>query len=469
MNGGRDPRAIIRPLAEKLDLEARLEAYEDLCWCGEPIPAPVLHIDDFSGIPFLDGVTGVEEYQHRARLRAGVGDLYGAMTELTPGYEDYCRQILGLPPAERLLARPTDGSVLLAQACLSGSPWSRLVDVARRAGRMTIHPFMGIKDVWSLASAIRREAEAQVTVLAPPPPVTWVANDKALFDEVVELSLGREKLVETYSSSEVSELAGYLSRLASGHQQVALKRLRCASAMGNEVFEAAEVGRKTPDEVEQMVREFLERTEWEGDEAVLAVAWEQADHSPSTQLWIPPLGTGAPRLDGVYEQILVGRRKIFMGSRPSTLPEPVNRQLAEDSLIAAASLQALGYVGRCSFDFLVVGDLEGDFELRFTECNGRWGGTSTPMALLDRLFPDGRPAYRARDFVDPGLVAAPFTDLLQQVGDQAWDHQSRQGRYLFYNTGPLTGFGKLDVIALGETQAEADAALEEDLGRIWGL
>ncbi len=35
--------------------------------------------------------------------------------------------------------------------------------------------------------------------------------------------------------------------------------------------------------------------------------------------------------------------------------------------------------------------------------------------------------------------------------------------------GPLEGFGKLDVIALGETQSEAEAALEEDLPRILGL
>jgi len=453
----------------RLDLAGRLEAYRSRRWAGESIDAPVLHIDDFSGIPFLVDITGVEEYQHRARLRAGAGDLYAAVTESTPGHEDYCQRVLGLPPVEGLTVEPVGKPLLLAQGCGSGDTWSRLVAVAREAGRMTIHPFMGIEDVWNLAAAIGEEAAVPVTVLAPPPPVTWVANDKALFDELVELTLGRDKLVETYSSVLVSELAKHLEHLAGRHAQVALKRLRCASAMGNAVFDSSQLLQRTPPEIEQLIVEFLDRTEWQGDEAVLAVAWEQAGHSPSTQLWIPPLEKGAPRLDGVYEQILMGKRKIFMGSRPSTLSDAVNRELADASLAVAWALQALGYVGRCSFDFLVVGDSDGDFELRFTECNGRWGGTSTPMALLDRLLPGGRPPYRARDFVHPDLVGASFTELLDQVGDEAWDRDSGQGRFLFYNTGPLDSFGKLDVIALGASQVEADAALEEDLPRLWGL
>jgi hypothetical protein len=299
--------------------------------------------------------------------------------------------------------------------------------------------------------------------------VTWIANDKLLFDEVVELSLGRDRLVETYSSARIPELAGHLESLAGRHDQVALKRLRCASAMGNAVFDSVGVRALTPPEIEGMIGEFLERTEWQGDEEVLAVAWEPADHSPSTQLWIPPLDKGAPRLDGVYEQILIGERKVFMGSRPSALPAEVNRRLADDSIVVAEALQALGYVGRCSFDFLVVGDPQAEFEVRFTECNGRWGGTSTPMALLDRLFPDGRPPYRARDFVHPDLVGVPFTELLAAVGEEAWNAATRKGRFIFYNTGPLAGHGKLDVIALGTSQAAADAALEEDLPRLWGL
>lgn len=461
--------AAVRPLAERLELAARLREFESERWDGRPLAPPVLHVDDFSGIPFLVDITGVEEYQHRARLRAVPGESYVAVTEPTAGYEDYCSHRLGLQPVEFLRAEPRGEPLYLAAACRGGRVWEHILERARESGRMAIHPFMGIEEVWELARCIGEASRVPVTVVAPPPPVTWVANDKALFSQVVELILGREWLVETHVADNVSELGRMLLDLSARHTRVALKRLRCASAMGNAVFDSARIRHSSSPAIENEVAQFLQRTEWQGDEAVLAVAWEEAQHSPSTQLWIPPQEQGGPCLDGVYEQILQGSQRIFVGSRPSTLPESVNRALAAASLEVASGLQAIGYVGRCSFDFLVVGDPGDRFELRFTECNGRWGGTSTPMALLDRLISGPRPPYRARDFVHPDLVGASFVELLQRVGERAWDYRSGRGQFLFYNTGPLRGFGKLDVIALGRTQAEADDALEEELPRLWGL
>ena len=191
--------------------------------------------------------------------------------------------------------------------------------------------------------------------------------------------------------------------------------------------------------------------------------------SPSTQVWVPPEGAGPPRLDGVYEQLLEGERRVFAGSRPSTLPAAVNRRLGHAALSVAAALQALGYVGRCSFDHLVVGDPEGEPELRFVECNGRWGGTSLPMHLLDRLFPGKRPNYRAQDFVQPALTGVSFREILERVGDAAWSRRRPGGRFIFYNVGPLAEHGKLDVVALGADRAAADRALGEELPRRLGL
>jgi hypothetical protein len=239
--------------------------------------------------------------------------------------------------------------------------------------------------------------------------------------------------------------------------------------MGNAVFEAAALTAAGAAGVEALVSEFLARTEWNGYEEVLAVAWEETDISPSTQMWVPPAGAGLPRLDGIYEQILKGEQKVFIGSRPSGLPSAVNDELAAASLEVATALQALGYVGRCSFDFVVVGDPESDCQLRFTECNGRWGGTSTPMALLDRLVGPPRPPCRAQDVVHPRLVGASFADLVEQVGEEVFDGGTGRGRFVFYNTGPLADFGKIDVIAIGSSREEADAALEEDLPRLLGL
>ena len=462
-------RRRVAPLADRLDLAERLEPYAAEMWDGLVTPHPVLHFDDFSEIPFLVDITGVEEYQHRARLRAAPGDLFAAVTAQTPGYEDYCRERLSLGEAEFLLAEPVDGLMAVARACEEGEVWQRLVQRTREAGGLVVHPFMGIETAWRLGRRLAAETGLGVPVVAPPPPANWIANDKALFGEVVELTLGAGWLVETHRAAEIAALAGHLLRLAEHHRRVALKRLRCASAMGNTVFEAADLKEAGEAAVETMVRDFLTRTEWNGYEEVLAVVWEETDVSPSTQMWIPPVGAGLPRLDGIYEQILKGEQKVFIGSRPSGLPAALNDRLAAASLEVAVSLQALGYVGRCSFDFVVVGDPESDCRLRFTECNGRWGGTSTPMALLDRLVEPPRPPYRAQDVVHPRLVGASFIELLEQVGDEVFDAGTGQGRFVFYNTGPLAGFGKIDVIAIGGSREEADTALEEDLPQLLGL
>jgi hypothetical protein len=217
------------------------------------------------------------------------------------------------------------------------------------------------------------------------------------------------------------------------------------------------------------VEEFLRRTEWPEGEEVLTVAWLDTDLSPSTQLWIPPLGSGEPRLDGIYEQILKGEEKVFVGSRPSTLPEAVNRELGTGALMVGAALQELGYVGRCSFDHLVTGDPHGDFDVVLTECNGRWGGTSMPMSLIDRLLQGPRPPYRAQDVVSTELIGARLPDLLELVGDLAFSTDSGEGRFIFYNLGPLDGHGKFDVISIGADQDDAERGMLEILPERLGL
>ena len=257
--------------------------------------------------------------------------------------------------------------------------------------------------------------------------------------------------------------------LSHRHARIGLKRTRCASGTGNLVLSAGDLREQPAAITAANVDRFLTRTEWPGDEPVLVVAWESAAASPSTQWWIPDQEDGPPRLDGIYEQILEGEWRVFVGSRPSTLPEPVHRSLTEASIRVVEALQTLGYVGRCSFDHLVLGDPRGEFTILFTECNGRWGGTSTPMHLVDRVVSGPRPCYRAQDFIHERLTSTRFHDVLDRLGTETFDAKTQEGRYLFYNVGPLGEFGKLDVIALGATQAEAEQALLADLPRLLGL
>jgi len=279
--------------------------------------------------------------------------------------------------------------------------------------------------------------------------------------------LGRDALVETRISQDVAGIQTDLQTLSQRHERIGLKRTRCASAMGNAVFASRDL--QSDRDAAQMVHAFLRRTEWPEGEEVLTVAWLDTDLSPSTQLWIPPLGFGDPRLDGIYEQILKGEEKVFVGSRPSTLPDALNQKLGSDALMVGAALQELGYVGRCSFDHLVTGDPDGVFKVVFTECNGRWGGTSMPMSLVDRLLNQPRPAYRAQDVVYSELVGARLADLLELLGDLVFQTETGQGRFILYNLGPLEGHGKFDVISIGADQDDAERGVLEILPKRLGL
>jgi len=286
--------------------------YEDHLWKGES-GYPTLYLDDVSEIPFLVNIVGVEEYQHRARVRAGDGDLFASVTPPTAGYEAYCRDRLGMGSPEAVVAEVVSSPLAVAEACGRGRALDQIVARARSAGGLLIHPYMSIEPVWELAARVAVDGNATVKVIGPPPPVTWVANDKKSFSELVEQTVGKEWLVRTETAREPAAIARHLENIARTCARLGLKRIRCASAMGNEVFDSAAL---LTQDVDSVVDGFLKRTEWDGLEEAFAVAWEEAVVSPSTQTWIPPLGQGEPIVDGVYEQILEGSEKVFVGSRP---------------------------------------------------------------------------------------------------------------------------------------------------------
>jgi hypothetical protein len=317
-----------------------------------------------------------------------------------------------------------------------------------------------------MALELAQASGVPVSVVGPPPAVTWIANDKASLTILAQAVcadgvLGDGVTPETHITSDARALGEALGGLAQRHERVAFKMTKCASAMGNEVFDSARIRALDAVGLEQLAAAFLREKEWIPGESVLAVAWLPMESSPSTQLWVPPLGHGQPRLDGVYEQLLEGDECLFLGSVPSRLGPEMDQRMGLASLRVARVYQELGYVGRCSFDFILS---EG--QPLFVECNGRWGGTSTPMHLLDRLFPAGRPACRARDYLDPRLAGVPFERILDVLGPDLYDHRVGRGRFILYNVGCLAHYGKFDVIAMGDDIDSANRALEEDLPEI---
>ena len=162
------------------------QRWQSLQLATEDASIPCLHLDDLTGIPFTENVVGVELYQQRARVRAGNGDLFAATCPPLLEYEWYNRKVLGLgsPTFIHAFDAPRPDSV--ADACRSGFTRHHLTALANRAGALTIHPYMGIQSVWTLAAELQAATDAPIRVLAPTPAATQLANNKVFFTRFVE-------------------------------------------------------------------------------------------------------------------------------------------------------------------------------------------------------------------------------------------------------------------------------------------
>jgi hypothetical protein len=71
--------------------------------------------------------------------------------------------------------------------------------------------------------------------------------------------------------------------------------------------------------------------------------------------------------------------------------------------------------------------------------------------------------------VFPNLVGASLPDLLELVGALGFRTESGQGRFIFYNLGPLDRHGKFDVISIGSDQEDAERGVLEILPKLLGV
>ena len=63
----------------------------------------------------------------------------------------------------------------------------------------------------------------------------------------------------------------------------------------------------------------------------------------------------------------------------------------------------------------------------------------------------------------PNLVGKDFGAVRAALAGRLYDATTGCGTFVLYNVGPLRQYGKLDVIALGDTVEAAEAALEGEL------
>ena len=152
---------------------------------------------------------------------------------------------------------------------------------------------------------------------------------------------------------------------------------------------------------------------------------------------------------------------IFVGTTAAHFSESLARELATRSWLLARLYQRLGYVGRCSFDMLLTGDDIANCRIEFLECNGRWGGTSLPMTLMNRIFSDwARRPFAVKVVQAEGLDRLEFSDLRERLGARLYDARTGRGWLVLYNAGRMKHQSAINAVVLGRTWEEAGETID---------
>jgi hypothetical protein len=428
-------------------------------------PGGCLELADFTDVYLTDRAAEVYFLQQRARLRAGDGDLVVAHRDPAPAWEEYCQTRLGLGYPEWLRPLPDRPPVRLAAACwIDREVRGRVVRALRQERLRYLQPYHGSRSVWQLAWLLQRSSRRPLHVLAPPPRLSRLVNDKLWFCHAVESLLGPSAVPTTREAGNLATLALVARSLARRSQRIVVKRPDAAGGEGNLVVESSRLADKSLGEIRRHFRARLGDIGWTGSSPLLVSSWEtEVLSSPSTQFWIPPREQEEPVVEGVYEQVLSGTSGIFEGCRPAELPSDLTQEMVDRSYLLARLFQELGYVGRCSIDLLLVGpDLE-SARIELIECNGRWGGTSIPMTLANRLLGDwSRRPYFARELAVPGLCGVPTREVLACLEDDLFDVRTGRGHFVVFNPGRRDFRPAVAVLAFGESQREAERLVMED-------
>jgi hypothetical protein len=413
-----------------------------------------VQIDDLSGIPLIEQLPVAAALQLRARMRAQSGDVVLSNLEPPRGYEAYNQDRLGLGHATWLQPNCEKGSMTVTRDCLAST---ECLDVL--AGLLSgrggyVHPYVSFEDVWLLAQELAGRSGSKVSVVGPPPALAALVNNKCRFLDFARAAAGYYTTIPFAVANSAAALADLLRQFASRSDRLVVRLPHSAGGLGTTVVDAGSFSPEKDPLAEAGA--MLAALGWDGRTDVLVSEWVPALTSVSTQIWIPPERLGGPVCEGVYEQRLdptIGMQ--FWGAVPVQLPDEVDAELRRLSGVTCEALQLAGYVGRCSFDFLLVGERLESATPLFVECNGRWGGVSSVMSLVDRVSAPGkRLAHSFGPVVRDSLRGAEFGDILDVLEPELYELRTGVRGALLYNVGGLAT-GRIDICTIDVDQDSA--------------
>ena len=219
-----------------------------------------------------------------------------------------------------------------------------------------------------------------------------------------------------------------------------------------------------------MYEAFCERLEGLGGVVEEWIAGEEC-RSPSVQLRVTPLGE--VELLSTHDQLLGGiGGQRYLGCRfpadPAYAP-----MISREAKKVGTRLAKEGVLGRFAIDFVVVRSNKGAWQPYAIEVNLRKGGTTHPFLTLQFLTdgtydpdravfftPGGQEKhFVAHDHLESRAYRALSPDDLFDIAVRRGLHfdQTRETGVIFHMLASLAENGRIGLVAIGDSAAEADA------------
>lgn len=334
---------------------------------------------------------------YRMGFFAGPGDVVIIGGKSSAAFQAYQQSVTGVKGVRYLNADPAEQLPLRAtpSICL------RQPDVFRKLARLldgggspVIMAHITTGTIWALAAELAAGLGKPVHVAGPPPRLSQAVNDKGWFGKVASGLLGRASVPQKRIAHSASALTRHVAELAKRWDRLFLKVPDSAGSLGNFSLATDHLRALAPRALHGFLTGYLARSGWTGRFPLLVEVFDlNVLSSPSVQLWIPRAGDGDPVVEGLFKQVLEGPGYSFSGAMQARFPAELEQRLAHQAQMLGQLFQELGYFGRCSFDAVLSGSSWHNAAVHWIECNGRWGGVSIPMSLVNRLD-RGRPCAR---------------------------------------------------------------------------
>lgn len=196
--------------------------------------------------------------------------------------------------------------------------------------------------------------------------------------------------------------------------------------------------------------------------------------SPSTQMRITP--NGEVQVISTHEQVLGGSTGQSYEGCLFPADEIYRKELHDYGTAVGRVLQRHGVISRFAVDFVCARTAEGSWRTAAIEINLRMGGTTFPFVALQFLTAGHLDAERGTFasqrgtekfyFATDSLKSQHYRGLLPEdlmdvmIGSGLYFNPGTETGVLFHMIGALSEFGKLGIVCIGDSPAQARELFE---------